>query len=91
MKSAHRVVYEMLVGSIPTGLDLHHLCRNTWCVNPEHLEPLVYFEHHRNLFKTHCPRGHPYDDENTYWHEGNRDCKECRREAVRRWRAKHGG
>lgn len=35
---AHRVAYEMVVGSIPAGLDLDHLCRNRGCVNPWHLE-----------------------------------------------------
>lgn len=37
----HRVAYELLVGRIPKGLDLDHLCRNTLCVNPDHLEPVT--------------------------------------------------
>lgn len=35
---AHRVVFELLVGPIPKGLQLDHLCRVTYCVNPAHLE-----------------------------------------------------
>lgn len=35
---AHRVAYEWLVGPIPDGLQLDHLCRNRSCVNPSHLE-----------------------------------------------------
>lgn len=37
----HRVVYELLVGPIPPGMDLDHLCRNRACCNPDHLEPVT--------------------------------------------------
>lgn len=38
---AHRVAYEDQRGPIPDGLELDHLCRNTSCVNPDHLEPVT--------------------------------------------------
>lgn len=38
---AHRHVYETLVGPIPEGLLLDHLCRVRCCVNPSHLEPVT--------------------------------------------------
>ena len=44
---AHRWVYEMHRGPIPDGWSLDHLCRNTRCVNPEHLEPVSHTENVR--------------------------------------------
>jgi hypothetical protein len=41
IRNAHRVVYELHKGAVPEGLDLDHLCRSRWCVNPEHLEPVT--------------------------------------------------
>jgi hypothetical protein len=70
---AHRFAYEALIVAVPDGLDLDHLCRNRSCVNPWHMEPVTRRENvmrgnsiqSRNARKTHCPRGHPYDEENT--------------------------
>jgi hypothetical protein len=45
--SAHRILYEMHVGSIPYGLVLDHLCRIPRCVNPAHLEPVTQAENVR--------------------------------------------
>ena|SRR2546425_951177 len=36
-EQAHRVIYKLLVGAIPTGMTLDHRCKNRTCVRPEHL------------------------------------------------------
>ncbi|MFD9879982.1 HNH endonuclease signature motif containing protein [Streptomyces alboflavus] len=83
---AHRVAYEAVRGPIPEGLVLDHLCRNRACVNPDHLEAV---SHRTNILRgngpaahnarrTHCLRGHPFDDANTYVAaNGARHCRTC--------------
>jgi hypothetical protein len=83
---AHRVTYEALVGSIPDGLDLDHLCRNRGCCNPEHLEPVTKAENllrgegvcAKNARKTHCSRGHEFTPENTIVRPNGRACRLCK-------------
>jgi hypothetical protein len=40
--SAHAMYYEDARGPVPNGCELDHLCRNTLCVNPDHLEPVPH-------------------------------------------------
>jgi hypothetical protein len=93
-KGAHRVSYEMLVGPVPDGLQLDHLCREHACINPLHLEPVTASENkqrdcNQNTRKTHCDSGHPFDAENTYHDSrGWRGCRACRCEGVRRYKDK---
>ena len=44
---AHRFAYELLVGPIPEGLEIDHLCRNRACVKPADLEPVTRAENLR--------------------------------------------
>lgn len=41
MKKAHRIAYELLVGEIPEGHGLDHICHNEACVRPDHLRPVT--------------------------------------------------
>lgn len=91
---AHRFAYEFLVGPIPDGLHLDHLCRTPACVNPLHLEPVTPAVNTlrgmgspaQNARKTHCIHGHEFTPENTIHHPGGRrECRECRN-AIQRQR-----
>lgn len=90
---AHRWAYEALRDEIPEGLHLDHLCRTPACVNPWHLEPVTPLENTRRGIghgsETHCPKGHAYDEANTYrTPRGCRNCRPCNAEAVRQYRAR---
>lgn len=101
--AAHRYAWEQLVGPIPAGLQLDHLCRNHSCVNPDHLEPVTIRENllrgstvtRRNAAKTHCPRDHELTGDNlmpSRLARGERECLTCSRDKVRERRAaKRGG
>lgn len=91
----HRVMWEHMVGAIPAGMELHHLCFTPACCNPAHLEVVTPLENKRmirgrnsNMGKTHCLNGHEFDTENTYVRPGGgRHCKACQRERSRRYEA----
>lgn len=93
MTKAHRLAYELLVGPIPDGLHIDHLCRVKPCVNPAHLEPVTNYENHHRWMtqvKTHCINGHEYTPENTILKNdrGWRRCRICRNESSRRHEAR---
>lgn len=101
---AHRVTYSAMVDDIPEGLVIDHLCRNRACVNPDHLDAVpqrinilrgegpLTAGRARAAFeraKTECPRGHPYDLDNTYrTPAGARQCRACKRAAQAAYRTR---
>lgn len=43
-KFAHRVVYQLLIGQIPSDREIDHLCNHKLCVNPAHLDVVTHQE-----------------------------------------------
>jgi HNH endonuclease len=93
-----RHIYEMLVGPIPEGLDLDHLCRVRVCVNPEHAEPVTRGENVRrgvgpsavHARKTHCIHGHSLADavlrpQRDGSGRMQRECRTCRAIRLAQW------
>jgi hypothetical protein len=96
---AHRFAYRLLIGPIPGGLPLDHLCRVHGCVNPAHLEPVTDGENNRRgegwagrARQMNCKRNHPLSGDNLIVRERpglnpQRECRECRRMRKRvAWR-----
>lgn len=83
---AHRIAFILVRGGVPDGLELDHLCRNTKCCNPRHLEPVTHAENirRRSVAQTSCKRGHEFTTENTRRRQGKgRECRTCVRAALR--------
>lgn len=93
--SAHRIAYEIVIGPIPDGLVIDHLCRIPACVNPAHLEPVTSRE---NVLRgkvsalresDYCRNGHPVNAENSYMRDGRwRCCRACARRRRAEYRSR---
>lgn len=90
---AHKFAYESINNTTIKNKEIHHLCKNRKCVNPDHLEILTKKEHQikenpliiKQMLKTHCPQGHPYDLFNTQFRRGSRQCRICTLNRKREW------
>jgi hypothetical protein len=100
-KLVHRVAFELCVTVLKSGLEIDHLCRNTSCFCPNHLEQVTHRENLKRSpvtlintlnkeeqVRTHCPKGHEYTTENTYRYAGRRWCRECAKFFKRRYESR---
>lgn len=92
--------HQFLIGKAPKGLEWDHVrerCSHRNCVWPDHLEAVTHKQNvlrgrgqaALNKSKTHCPQGHPYDLINTYWINGNRQCRACWKTSPLPWPRTH--
>lgn len=89
----HRLAYLDFYGKLTKNLVLDHLCKNTFCVNPAHLEEISQKENVMrgnslpcaNSKKTHCSRGHEFVKENTLIYKNKRECKICKYERYKKY------
>lgn len=85
--AAHRVSYSIHKGELDLELVIDHMCRNRKCVNPEHLRQVTpktnTLENSegvsaKNKKKTHCWRGHEFNEKNTWKAKGKYGGRHCR-------------
>ena len=78
---SHRWIYAFCVSPIPTHLQVDHLCRVRYCVNPDHMALVTSAENTRRGLRaqqTHCLYGHSFSPENTYYRPDRPHSRECR-------------
>ncbi|MFF3654997.1 HNH endonuclease [Streptomyces olivochromogenes] len=97
----HRASLEAHTGErIPDGLKAIHACDNPPCANPAHLNAGTQSQNmqecsdrgrHTQGRKTHCPKGHPYDEDNTSEQQKGRRCRTCHNATCRDQYARKAG
>lgn len=97
----HRVSYQEFVGPIPENKEIHHICFNRRCGNPEHLRVVFHRENIRvsnapmgiNARKKICRRGHPLIGRkaDVRMMRGHRVCRICDAIRAKEYRVRAGG
>ena len=94
-RTVHGLVALAFIGPRPEGQEVRHLegdqsnnalTNLTYGTRVENRHDIV--RHGRDFWanKTHCPKGHPYDDANTYFDGKSRKCRACHRLRMARRR-----
>ena len=99
--STHRLAYYLAKGPIPEGKVIDHTCRNTLCVNADHLEAVTNRENILRgvtpwigpAIRTQCMKGHEYTFQNTKLKKARgrivRHCRTCARLYMQKYRGNH--
>lgn len=78
---------------------VRHTCDNPICTNPDHLIAGTQLDNmndrrvrgrakNQNTNKTHCIKGHKFDEHNTYYSSKQRHCRKCAAIRSAEWRKK---
>ena len=90
---AHRALWIETFGDLDSKTVVRHICNNPACTNIEHLttgtqadniQDMIDAGRHGMTNKTHCPKGHEYNETNTRTYKGRRWCRACDNERSRR-------
>ncbi len=93
-KYVHRLIFEHVYGPIPEGLEPDHCCLNKACAHPDHLELVTHQENcvRRQTTidpsRTHCTRGHDWNENRQVTSQGRQRCRSCAQDALRRYAAR---
>ena len=93
LHSVHVLVLEAFVGPRPPGMHCchwdgdpqnNHVANLRWDTPAANSQDTLRHGRHPGANRTHCPQGHPYDEENTcYLSRGGRRCRTCQRDKER--------
>lgn len=91
----HQLVMESFVGPCPIGEEVRHLngvqtdnrtSNLSYGTHSDNMKDKISHGTNHQVNKTHCPQGHPYDEENTAREAWGRICKTCRRRRQAEYR-----